>query len=47
MFHQLHSIGKTLFLMFALAGLATFALAQAEAVKFPDTPAGLTASNLA
>ena len=39
MFRQLHSISKALFLLFALT---TFAVAQGEAVKFPDTPAGKT-----
>jgi len=42
MFRQLFSISKTLFTVFALTGLATFAIAQSDAVKFPDTPAGKT-----
>lgn len=39
MFRQLHSISKALFLIFALV---TLAVAQGDAVKFPDTPAGKT-----
>ena len=47
MIRQLYSISKTTLVIFALAGLATFALAQKpaeETVKFPDTPAGKTVS---
>jgi hypothetical protein len=44
MFRQLISINKALFTVFVLTGLATFAIAQGEAVKFPDTPAGKTVS---
>jgi hypothetical protein len=42
MFRQISIISKTLFAVLALTGLATLAIAQEEAVKFPDTPAGKT-----
>jgi hypothetical protein len=42
MIRQLVSIRKTLFALLALAGLVTFAIAQSDSVKFPDTPAGKT-----
>ena len=45
MHRQFSSINKIILAAFALAGLATFAIAQKpaeEAVKFPDTAAGKT-----